>query len=193
MFTSIAAAPINHVIHGESWACKRLQNYAGKIVRIRVLPLIDFTFTILEDGQISTMPSDTTADASISLSPAMLPLLLAKNDAVYNNIKTSGDEEITNELIDIGKNLRWDVAQDLSKIMGDIPAYRIAQAGESLVEWHTKSLNNFSETLAEYWQEEQPLLAKSLSMKNSTKEVDSLHNSTIALEERIKNLTNRMP
>lgn len=193
MFTSIAAAPINHVIHGESWACKRLQNYAGKIVRIRVLPLVDFTFTILEDGQISTMPSDTTADASITLSPAMLPLFLAKNDAVYNNIKTSGDKEFTNELIDIGKNLHWDVAQDLSKIMGDIPAYRIVQAGESLIEWQTKSLNNFSETLAEYWLEEQPLLAKSLSIKNFTKEVDSLLNSTIALEERIKNLTNRMP
>lgn len=193
MLTSIAIAPINHLIYGESWACKRLQNYAGKVVRIRVFPLIDFTFTIQEDGQISTIPTGTTVDASISLSASMLPFLLTKNDDVYSNIKTSGDDAIAKELIDIGKHLRWDAAQDLSKIIGDIPANRVVQASETLVDWHAKNIHNFSEAIAEYCLEEQPVLAKTLSIKHFIEDVDHLQKDTDTLEQRINNLTNHMP
>lgn len=191
MFTSIAAAPINHVLHRESWAHKRLQRCAGKIVRIRVFPLIDLTFAIQADGQVSNVPNSTTADASISLSLGMLPLLLAKDEDIYNTLKISGDNAIAKELIEIGKHLRWDITQDLSKIIGDMPAHRIAQAGEALVQWHNKSINNLSQTLAEYWVEEQPVLAKSLHINNFIKEVNTLHEDTNALEKRLYNLTNR--
>ncbi len=193
MLTSIAVAPINHVIQGESWACKRLQNYAGKIVRIHLFPLIDFTFTIQDDGQISTMPNGTTTDASISLSAGMLPFLLTKNDAVYNNIKTSGNDAVAKELIDIGKHLHWDFAQDFSKIIGDIPANRVVQAGNTLLEWHTKNIQNLSETLAEYCLEEQPVLTKNLSINHFITEVDQLHKDTNILEQRINNLANHIP
>lgn len=193
MLTSIAVAPINHVIHGESWACKRLQSYAGKIIRIHVFPLIDFTFTIQEDGQISTMPNGTTTDASISLSASMLPFLLAKNEAVYNNIKTSGNDAVAKDLIDIGKHLHWDVAQDLSKIIGDIPANRVIQAGNTLLEWHTKHIQNISETLAEYYLEEQPVLTKTLSINRFITEVEQLHKDTNTLEQRISNLASHLP
>ena len=193
MLTSIAAAPINHIIHGESWACKRLQNYAGKIIRIHVFPLIDFTFTIQDDGQISTMPSGTTTDACISLPASMLPFLLTKSDAVYNNIKTLGNDAVAKELIDIGKHLRWDIAQDLSKIIGDIPANRVVQAGNTLLEWHTKNIQNFSETLAEYYLEEQPVLTKTLSINHFITEVEQLHKDTNTLEQRINSLASHMP
>ncbi|MDH5552193.1 MAG: ubiquinone biosynthesis protein [Nitrosomonas sp.] len=193
MLTSIAVAPINHVIHGESWASKRLQSYAGKNVRIRVLPIINFTFTIQEDGQISTMPDDTTVDVSLSLSASMLPFLLTKNDAIYNDIKTSGDDAIAKELIDIGKHLRWDAAQDLSKVIGDIPANRIAQAGESLIDWHNKHIINLSEMLAEYCLEEQPVLAKTLSIAHFINHVDNLQEETDKLEQRINKLIDHVP
>lgn len=193
MLTSIAVAPINHLIYGESWACKRLQNYAGKVVRIRMLPLIDFTFMIQEDGQISTIPTGATIDTSISLSASILPFLLTKNDDVFSNIETSGDDAIAKELIDIGKHLRWDAAQDLSKIIGDIPANRVVQASEILVDWHTKNINNFSETLAEFCLEEQPILAKALSIKHFIEDVDRMQKDTDTLEQRINNITNHMP
>ncbi len=193
MLTPIAVAPINHVIHGESWACKRLQSYAGKIIRIHVFPLIDFTFTIQDDGQISTIPNGTTTDASISLSASMLPFLLTNNEAVYNNIKTSGNDAVAKDLIDIGKHLHWDVAQDLSKIIGDIPANRVVQAGNTLLEWHTKHIQNFSETLAEYYLEEQPVLTKTSSINHFITEVEQLHKDTNTLEQRISNLASHLP
>lgn len=188
MLTSIAIAPINHVIHGESWASKRLQSYAGKIVRIHVFPLVDFTFTILEDGQIATIPGGTTADTSLSLPASMLPFLLTKNKVIYDDIKISGDDAIAKELIDIGKHLRWDVAQDLSKVIGDIPANRVVQTGETLVDWHYKHINNLSEMLAEYCLEEQPVLAKSLPISHFINEVDHLKTDTESLEQRINKL-----
>ncbi len=194
MLTTIAIAPINHVIQGESWACRRLQNYAGIIVRIYVLPLIDFTFMIQNDGKITTMPNGTTTDVSISLSASTLPFLLSSNsDAVYNNIKTSGNDAVAKELINIGKHLHWDIAQDLSKIIGDIPANRIVHAGNTLLEWHTKNIQNFSETLAEYYLEEQPVLTKKLTINHFVAEVDQLLKDTNRLEQRTNNLASHMP
>ncbi len=193
MLTSIAVAPINHVIHGESWASKRLQSYAGKIVRIHVFPLIDFTFTIQVDGQISTIPDGTATDASLSLPASMLPFLLTKNEDIYNDIKTSGDDAIAKELIDIGKHLRWDIAQDLSKVIGDIPANRVVQAGETLVDWHNKYINNLSEMLTEYCLEEQPILAKTLPISHFKKEVALLQKDTTNIEQRINNLIGHNP
>ncbi len=193
MLTSIAIAPINHVIHGESWASKRLQSYAGKIVRIHVFPLIDFTFTIQDDGQISTIPDGTATDVSLSLPASMLPFLLTKNEDIYNNIKTSGEDAIAKELIDIGKHLRWDVAQDLSKVIGDIPANRVVQAGKTMVDWHKQYINNISEMLAEYCLEEQPVLAKTLPITHFKKEVARLQKDTTHLEQRINNLIGHNP
>ncbi|MDP1557833.1 MAG: ubiquinone biosynthesis protein [Nitrosomonas sp.] len=192
MFTFIAVTPINHVLHGESWACKRLQNCAGKTVRIQIFPFVDFTFSIQTDGMISAASDNATVDTSLSLSPDLLPYFLTKDEAVLRKIKISGDDVIARELIDIGKNLHWDVEQDLSKIMGDIPAHRVIQASEKIVNWHWDSFNNLSQALIEYWTEEQPILAKTLYINNFVNEVGKLQSAAEQLEQRIQKLSNKI-
>lgn len=191
MLTSIAITPINHVLHGESWACKRLQPWAGKTVRIQIFPFVDFTFTIQADGMLSAAPDSTIADTSLSLTPSLLPYFLTKEEAVLRNIKISGDDTIANELIDVGKHLHWDIEQDLSNIVGDIPAHRVIQVSESIINWHVNSINDLSQALVEYWTEEQPILAKTFNVNNFVCEVGKLQNAAEQLEQRIQNLSKK--
>ena len=160
MLASVAIAPLNHLLHGESWARKRLQACAGKTARFRLPPFIDLALTVQASGEVSAAASDARDDAVLTLDPGLLPRLLARDEDAYREIRISGDSAFAEEILHIGKNLRWDVEQDLSGIMGDILAHRVVQAGESLMQWQTETFQNMLQTSKEYLTEEQPLLAK---------------------------------
>lgn len=193
MLTSIAVTPINHVLHGESWARRRLQVYTGKAARIRLFPFPDFNFSIQAGGEISTLPDCTSVDTIITLTPTLLLRILANDndETVLNDINISGDCALAKELINIGRHLRWDLEQDLSGITGDIIAHRIVQASENMIHWHTDSIQNLFQALAEYWMEEQPMLASNALIDEFNHEVKTLHHDTEQLEQRIQKLTNQ--
>ena len=65
MLASLAIAPLNHLLHGESWARKRLQLCAGKTARFRLSPFIDLALTVTASGEVSTAASNaSTSDWS---------------------------------------------------------------------------------------------------------------------------------
>ena len=78
--------------------------------------------------------------------------------------RISGDSAFAEEILHIGKNLHWDVEQDLSGVMGDILAHRVVRTGEGLMHWQLKPLVIYLRRWLEYLTEEQPLLAKPMDM-----------------------------
>lgn len=188
MLASVAIAPFNHLLRGESWARKRLQPCAGKTARFRLPPFPDLALTVQASGEISPAARGTPDDAVVTLVPGLLPRLLARDQDAYSEIRISGDTEFAEEIIRVGKDLHWDAEQDLSSVTGDILAHRIAQAGQGLVYWHTETIRNLLQTLMEYWTEEQPLLAKPANLREFIREVDALQDGTAHLEQRINAL-----
>ncbi|SCY70211.1 ubiquinone biosynthesis protein UbiJ [Nitrosospira sp. Nl5] len=193
MLASVATAPLNHLLRGESWARKRLQSCTGKTARFRLPPFIDLAVTVQASGEVSTAASGVPDDAVFTLDPRLLPRLLVRDEDVYREIRISGDSAFAEEVLHIGKNLHWDVEQDLSGIFGDILAHRVVRAGDSLMHWHTETIHNLSQTLVEYWTEEHTLLAKPLDMLAFTHEVDLLRDGAAHLEERVKALNKKVP
>jgi ubiquinone biosynthesis protein UbiJ len=191
MLASVAIAPLNHLLRGESWARKRLQPCAGKTARFRVPPFLDLALTVQASGELSPAPREALNDAVFTLDPGLLPRLLACDEEAYREIRVSGDSAFAEELLDIGKNLRWDVEQDLSGAMGDILAHRVVRSGESLLRWHTVTVRNLSQTLLEYLTEEQPLLARPRDMHEFINEVNALRGEAANLEIRVKALANK--
>jgi len=193
MLTSIAVTPINHVLHGESWARKRLQVYTGKTARIRIFPFPDFNFSIQVNGEISILPESTSVDAVITLTPPLLLRILASDndETAFKDINISGDEAFAKELFNIGRHLHWDLEQDLSGIIGDIFSHRITQTGGNLIHWQTENIQNLSQALAEYWTEEQPMLINKTSINEFNHKVGTLHHDTEQLEQRIHELINQ--
>jgi ubiquinone biosynthesis protein UbiJ len=188
MLASVAIAPLNHLLRGESWARKRLQPCAGKTARFRLPPFLNLALTVQASGEVSTASSGTLDDAVFTLTPRLLPRLLAHEEDAYREIRISGDSAFAEEILHIGKNLHWDVEKDLSGVVGDIVAHRVVQAGDRLVHWHTETIRNLSQTLVEYLTEEQPLLAKPIDIKGFVQEINALQDDAAQLEERVKAL-----
>lgn len=194
MLKSVVTTPINHVLRGESWACKRLQSYAGKTVCIRIPPLFNFSLLIDAEGEVQqAINSDMDADTTLTLSPLILPRLLARESSAFEQILIIGDQSFAEELIAIGKQLNLSAIfeHDLSKTVGDIPAHRITQAGTNLMQWQVENVHRIAQALAEYWTEENRFLTKPETVDQFSEEVKNLQHDTEQLEQRLNRLTQR--
>jgi len=186
MLASVSLAPFNHFLPSKSWAGKRLQPYVGKTVRLCISSFFNIVLTVQTSGELSAAMSSATVDTTITLTPGLLSRLLAHDEEAYRKISISGDSVFAEELLCISKNLHWDVEQDLSRIMGDILAHRVVRISKDLKQWHNKTIRNLSETLVEYWMEEQPLLAKSVCVHEFISEVGALKDDVEQLEKRVE-------
>ena len=188
MFSAYAILPINYALRHESWASKWLQSYEGKSVRICIPPLIDLKMVVLANGEFGHSNDDQEADATLSFLPGTLPGLIAHDESAYDAIHIAGDALFAEDLITISKNLKPNIEQELGKFTGDIPAHRIAEAGENLFQWHISLIRNLSDTLGEYWSEEQPMVVKPNDLKDFTRRTEEVNDALETLEIRINRL-----
>lgn len=205
MLSQPAATALNHLLAQSGWALQRLSGFAGKTARFNIAPF-SFVCTIQDDGTLQAAAQDVNVDAILTLPPALLPRLAlfgrsARNslssetdaklsdEAAFAQIISSGDAALLAEIFYLGRNLRWDVAEDLSKITGDIIAERTVQFAKATHQQIDAAVLNLSQALAEYWTEEQPLLAKQADISAFVQQVDILRNDAGKLEQRINRLT----
>ena len=193
MLSSVALAPLNHILLSENWAKRRLQSYTGKTIKICISPFLSAALTVQESGELLAVANNSSIDTTATLTIGLLPRLLTHDEGAYSEISISGDDAFAEELIYISKNLHWDVEQELSKITGDIFAHRIVQTGQDIKCWHSENTENLSAALAEYWLEEQPLLAKSSHVEEFIADVNALSNEMEQLEVRIEKISKRNP
>ena len=192
MLASVTIAPLNHLLQGESWARRRLQACAGKTARFRLPPFIDLALTVQAGGEVSAAAPDAPCDTILTLDPGLVLRLLANNAEARHEIRISGDSAFAEEILHIGKNLRWDVEEDPSGMIGDVLAHRVVQAGDNVIRWQRGAFRNLLQTAAEYWTEEQPLLAKPVDMRDLAREVNQLSTDTDHLEKRLNALYRKM-
>lgn len=179
----LSAAALNHLLMQNNWALARLARFQGKTVRFDIAP-ISIAYTILPDGRVSQ--TDETADALCVIAPSLLPRLALHDELAYKDIQSSGDTALLSEIFFLSRNLRWDVAEDLSVITGDIAAERIVQTLEN--QSIGASLLNLAQAAAEYLTEENPLLAKPQQIHSFMQQVDTLRDDIARLEQRIARL-----
>jgi ubiquinone biosynthesis protein UbiJ len=191
MLTFIVTTPINHVLRSEHWACRRLQSFAGKTIGIRVPPLVNFSMLIDAAGEMQQVDSPVCADTTLTLSPLILPRLLAQESSAFELIKITGDQSLADELIKIGKQINFNVIieDDLSKAIGDIPAHRITQASEHFMQWQAGNVHRISRAIAEYCTEESGFLTKPAAIEQFAHDVQNLQLDTEQLEQRLNRLT----
>jgi ubiquinone biosynthesis accessory factor UbiJ len=170
-----------------SWSLVRLARFAGKSVRFNIAPFV-FSCTILADGRLSAAEATATADAQCTIAPSLLPRLALHDENAHSEIQSEGDAALLAEIFYLSRNLRWDAAEDLSRVTGDIAAERIVQTLQSVHQQMRGSALNLSRAAAEYWTEERPLLAKPQQVSAFMQQVDSLRDDVARLEQRIKRL-----
>ncbi|MCF8177393.1 MAG: hypothetical protein K9J74_02705 [Sulfuritalea sp.] len=178
---------INHLLGQASWARGKLAPFAGHAAQIK-MPPFEAAFLISEDGCISTPDAEAALEVSISL-PATTPLLaLQGKEAVMRAARIEGSAEFAEALGFVIRNLRWDAEEDLSKVVGDIAAHRIMTGTREFAGWQKQAAQNFAENLAEYFTEEQPLIARQADVEEFSAEIDRLRDDVARLEKRLQRL-----
>lgn len=184
-------AAINHLLGQATWAREKLAPFTGHSARI-TLPPFEAAFLIGEDGYISApiLADAAEAEPEVSISlPAATPLLaLQGKDAVMRAARIEGSAEFAEALGFVIRNLRWDAEEDLSKVVGDIAAHRIVGGTREFAAWQQQAAQNLAENLAEYFTEEQPLIARRTDIADFSADIDRLRDDVARLEKRVQRL-----
>ena len=179
---------MNHLLDQNSWALQRLARFSGKSVRFEVAPF-SFTCRILEDGSLLDQDAAEVTDARCVIPPSLLPRLAARDESAHAGISSEGDSELLAEIFYLSRNLRWDAAEDLSRITGDIAAERLVEGAQTAGQMLRDSAENLFKAGAEYLTEERPLLAKPGQLSAFMLQVDNLRDDMARLDQRINRLT----
>ena len=185
-------AAINHLLGEADWARQMLQPFAGRKVHVAMPPL-SFDLTIGEDGHLRAGAMNAPADLDILL-PGATPLLALQGvEPVLKAARISGPADLAEALNFVATHLRWDIEEDLSKIVGDIAAHRIVGTLDALGRWQRDASRNLFENIGEYLVEENPMLAKPADIGVLADDIRRLLDNLAALEARITHLQEKNP
>jgi len=183
----VAQAPINHVLRGESWALRRLQEFVGRTARIEIFP-VELSFTVTDSGEVVASAPNTAADATFRLSPVLALRILGGDEAAYREVAVSGHADFAQTVEFVVRNARWDAEEDLARIFGDVAAHRIIGAGQGLLRLQARAAQSFTRNLADYLVEERGLIARRADVESFVREVDALRDDVERLSQRVARL-----
>ena len=180
---------LNHLLEAEAWARDKLKPYAGQCVEFRSPPLPALRLDILDSGLLRSAAQDAAPNLVVSIGPGALPAMLRGEDALLREIGIEGNADLAGTVQYLFRHLRWDVAEDLSKVFGDVLAQRMVSEGKRLAAWNRETAEKLAQNFAEYWIEEQPLLARPAAVRQFLADADQLRDDLARLEKRIEALT----
>jgi ubiquinone biosynthesis protein UbiJ len=180
-----ATAALNHVLRSTPVAMERLRRHAGRTAAFQLGP-VTLAFTIQTTGEVTHALPGAPRDLEVRLSPFLLPRLAAHDEAAYREIEMKGDMELAHEVSFLARHLTWDYEEDLSKVVGDIAAHRMAQGARGLARWTREAGWRTAQGAAEYWTEESPLIASRVKVEDFVHGVSELRDAVERLEKRIE-------
>jgi len=185
--TGAIAAGLNHLLRSASWARDALRPHAGKTVRLEIAPF-SHALTVLDNGEVAPAASGARPSTRIQLTPGVMLRVVANDETAWQDVHLEGDTELGTVIHHLARHLRWDAEEDLSRVFGDILAHRMVRSGRELRRWSEQALENTGRSFAEYWTEEQPLIAGARDLDAFYRDVDQLRDAVDRLEKRIENL-----
>lgn len=182
---------LNHLLEAEAWARDKLKPYAGQCVEFRSPPLPALRLAILDTGLLGSAAEDAATNLVVTIGAGALPAFLRGEDALLREIGIEGNADLAGTVQYLFRHLRWDVAEDLSKLFGDALAERMVTEGRRFAAWNRESTEKLAQNFAEYWTEEQPLLARPAEVRRFLAEADQLRDDLARLEKRVDILTRK--
>jgi ubiquinone biosynthesis protein UbiJ len=125
---------VNHVLQQEPQAMERLVRQKGRVV---LSQWRDFSFKVVVTpaGLLDVAAPETVADLTLTVTEAS-PLAIAQTVMQGDKppVRIEGDVQLAAEINWLADNVRWDVEEDLARIMGDAPAHMLMQSGRTVAQ-----------------------------------------------------------
>ena len=182
---------LNHLLNAEGWARDKLKPYAGQCVEFRSPPLPALRLDILDTGLLGSATEDAVPTLVVTIGAGALPALLRGEDALLREIGIEGNADLAATVQYLFRHLRWDVAEDLSKVFGDALAERMVTEGRRFAAWNRETAEKLAQNFAEYWTEEQPMLARPAEVRQFLADADQLRDDLARLEKRVDILSRK--
>jgi ubiquinone biosynthesis protein UbiJ len=179
--------PLNHLLAGEAWARDALKPFAGQIVEIRPAPLPPLRLVVREDGLLDRAPDGEPA-LVITLKPEAPAAFLRGKEHFLHAVEVSGNAKFADAVMLLARDLRWDFEEDLSRVVGDIAAHRIAGAVRDFAAWQGDAGRRVVESLADYFTVESGLLARRAELESFAAAAARLRDDLERLEQRVRRL-----
>ncbi|MCG6877088.1 MAG: hypothetical protein LJE97_18515 [Betaproteobacteria bacterium] len=182
-----AAAFINHLLAREQWARDRLVPFSGRRACFRLVPLPDLVLEIDASGHVEPCVAEDVA-LTLTIPPMALPRILARDESALREVRLEGDAGLANAVLFLFRNLRWDVEEDLSRVVGDVAAHRMAGAAREIGVWQRQGAERLGQNVAEYLKDEVGLLVHPHEVETFGRQVDEVRDAVERLEKRIRRL-----
>jgi ubiquinone biosynthesis protein UbiJ len=132
----------NHVIGAEPAAMERLRPHAGRSLRLELggwpsllPPPPALTFVVTPAGLLEWCGADAPASVDLHVGlDASHPIALVAGAALGRRpkVEIAGDAAFAADVNWLAENLRWDVQDDLERLVGPGPAHEIARLARAV-------------------------------------------------------------
>jgi len=177
---------LNRLLSAEPWARLRLAPFAGETVELRAPLLPTLRLRILEGGTVE--PGGAEPGLTMTLKPGLLAALARGEEHAMRAVDVAGDAKLAAEVLVLARHLRWDAEEDLSRLVGDVAAHRLADAGRALAAWHLDAAQRLAAAVADYVTEEKQLLVRRADLAALGDSVARLRDAVARLEKRVERL-----
>lgn len=187
-FESPFAAALNRLLQNEPWARERLLPFATETLELRAPPLPALRFTIATDGRLGAALPAAEPSLTVTLRPAALGAALKGEDHLLRSIDVAGNAKLAAEVMFLARHLRWDIEEDLAKIVGDVAAHRLAGLARDAAAWHADAVQRIAGSVLEYAVEEKRMLVKRPALDAFCTTLARLRDGIERLEKRVERL-----
>jgi ubiquinone biosynthesis protein UbiJ len=205
-------ALLNRGVHASMRATALAQRLGGTALRLNVEGMVSIRISVVR-GRLSLIgagsardspafdsPGSEPANATIAGSPLALLRLAggtggsgaSREPARGPGAVVSGDPEIANSYRELLALARPDFEEELSRLIGDVPARRLSQFALRTVEWARTARRTAGENIAEYLQEESRDLVNKPELEEFLQGVDTLREAADRVGARIARLEQRL-
>jgi len=124
---------MNHVLMQEPQATQRLVRQQGQVILARWRG-ISFKVRVTSAGLFDLADALAPSDLSLEISEQS-PWQLARSVAQGQKppVRIEGDVQLAAEVNWLADNLRWDMEEDLARLLGDAPAHVLVQAVQTAI------------------------------------------------------------
>jgi len=124
---------LNHILQQEPEAQARLARQKGRIVHVQWRS-VAITLIATPVGLLDLAPAQAHADLNLSLTePSALALVQQLMRGDKPAVRVEGDVQLAAEVNWLADHVRWDLEEDLARLLGDVPAHVLADGVRSLV------------------------------------------------------------
>ncbi len=122
---------LNHVLMQEPEAMARLARQQGRVVLFHWREF-EFKLQLTPAGLLDLAAPDRASDLTLSVTE-LSPLALAQATLAGDKpaVRIEGDVQLAAEVNWLADHVRWDIEEDLARLIGDAPAHGLAQAARN--------------------------------------------------------------